>query len=418
MSEQSTQLAVRTPPPPMSALELRTQVQQIQQVMEAVMKAGEHYGTIPGCGNKPTLLQPGAQKLALTFGLASAYTITRVDLPAGHREYEVRCQLTHRPTGNHVGEGVGCATTMESKHRYRSSRAADTPTGVEVPRTFWDRKKAGAAGAELRKILADAVGQPGTYGTQKDDALGKWLIIKRGDRIDGAREENPDIADTYNTVLKMAKKRAFVDAVITATAAGDIFTQDLEDLPNSSAPPPAPPPSQPPSTTPPQSYTRQRPPQASPPATPAASGQHQARPAAQAAAPAKPKPSGGPVAIKSVDIVKSGIGSNNKPYTIYGIVDANGVEYKTFSQTHADIAATARDSGHLVSIRFTSNKYGNNIEALEPANPQDIPPAVGELELPTFPPQAQHPAGADNQPPFEPGAIETEDADVYDGIPI
>jgi hypothetical protein len=42
--------------------------------------------------------------------------------------------------------------------------------------------------------------------------------------------ENPDIADTYNTVLKMAKKRAYVDATITAAAASDMFTQDMEDF--------------------------------------------------------------------------------------------------------------------------------------------------------------------------------------------
>ena len=41
--------------------------------------------------------------------------------------------------------------------------------------------------------------------------------------------ENPDIADVYNTVLKMAKKRAHVDATLTATGAGDMFTQDLID---------------------------------------------------------------------------------------------------------------------------------------------------------------------------------------------
>jgi hypothetical protein len=33
-----------------------------------------------------------------------------------------------------------------------------------------------------------------------------------------------------NTVLKMAKKRALVDGVLTATAASDAFDQDLEDL--------------------------------------------------------------------------------------------------------------------------------------------------------------------------------------------
>lgn len=33
-----------------------------------------------------------------------------------------------------------------------------------------------------------------------------------------------------NTILKMAKKRALVDAVLTSTAASDIFTQDVEDM--------------------------------------------------------------------------------------------------------------------------------------------------------------------------------------------
>lgn len=37
-------------------------------------------------------------------------------------------------------------------------------------------------------------------------------------------------ADIRNTVLKMAKKRSMVDAVLAATAASDIFTQDLEDM--------------------------------------------------------------------------------------------------------------------------------------------------------------------------------------------
>lgn len=39
--------------------------------------------------------------------------------------------------------------------------------------------------------------------------------------------------DSYsiiNTILKMAKKRAFVDAVLSATRSSGIFTQDIEDL--------------------------------------------------------------------------------------------------------------------------------------------------------------------------------------------
>jgi hypothetical protein len=36
--------------------------------------------------------------------------------------------------------------------------------------------------------------------------------------------------DMYNTILKMAKKRSQADAVLTATGASDIFTQDIEDM--------------------------------------------------------------------------------------------------------------------------------------------------------------------------------------------
>ena len=41
-----------------------------------------------------------------------------------------------------------------------------------------------------------------------------------------------DFASCINTVLKMAKKRAYVDAVLIATATSGVFTQDMEDIQN------------------------------------------------------------------------------------------------------------------------------------------------------------------------------------------
>lgn len=41
-----------------------------------------------------------------------------------------------------------------------------------------------------------------------------------------------DFATNLNTVLKIAKKRAFVDAILTATHASKVFTQDIEDIVN------------------------------------------------------------------------------------------------------------------------------------------------------------------------------------------
>jgi hypothetical protein len=50
-----------------SPKKLTEQVALIQNVMRSVMKDGEHFGKIPGCGEKPSLLKPGAEKLCFTF---------------------------------------------------------------------------------------------------------------------------------------------------------------------------------------------------------------------------------------------------------------------------------------------------------------------------------------------------------------
>ena len=63
------------------------------------------------------------------------------------------------------------------------------------------------------------------------DENGNWTIFRKG----STRLENPDIADTYNTVLKMAAKRSLVDAVLKATGGSCAFTQDLEDMKGNAA---------------------------------------------------------------------------------------------------------------------------------------------------------------------------------------
>jgi len=44
------------------------------------------------------------------------------------------------------------------------------------------------------------------------------------------RYKNQDAANVANTLLKMAKKRALIDATLSATRASGMFTQDLEDM--------------------------------------------------------------------------------------------------------------------------------------------------------------------------------------------
>lgn len=200
-----------------SPRELQLQVNAIQEAMNQVMKSGVHFGTIPGCGDKPSLFKPGAEKLCLMFRLLPTLEINREDLPNGHREYIITCTLKN-PSGAVMGQGVGSCTTMETKFRFRGDKAEST--GKPLPPGFWDTRKEDPAAAQ------EMIGGKG-FMAKKDDN-GMWFIF----RASGEKQEHPNIADNYNTVLKMAKKRAFVDATITATAAGDIFTQDIEDMPD------------------------------------------------------------------------------------------------------------------------------------------------------------------------------------------
>lgn len=198
---------------PLSVETIKKQIQVIQEVMQGAMVRDTHYGTIPGT-DKPTLLKAGAEKLCLTFRLSPTYTVTKTDLGGGHREYEVRCTLTHIPSQSVFGEGVGVCSTMESKYRYRK-KARICPACGES-KIIKGKEEYGGGWLCWKK--------EGGCGAKYDDKDPSITSQEVG------RVENQDIADVYNTVLKIAKKRAHVDAVLTATAASDIFAQDLDEM--------------------------------------------------------------------------------------------------------------------------------------------------------------------------------------------
>jgi len=180
-----------------STNEVLNHIAEIQDLMKNAMKENEHFGKIPGCGNKLVLLKAGAEKLAFMFRFSTQFEITKTDLQNGHREYEVKTILTHIPSQTIISVGVGSCSSMESKFRYRFVDTAIKPTKDEALKLKLDNK-------------------------------GKWSK-KNNEWIWQTKTENDNIADLFNTILKMAKKRSFVDAVITATSCSDIFTQDVEE---------------------------------------------------------------------------------------------------------------------------------------------------------------------------------------------
>lgn len=213
---ESSEIAVRRESgvaPARTARDIIAHVRLIEEVKNAVMKEGTHYGTIPGCGDKQTLLKPGAEKLLMTFHLCSEHEVAMTDLGGGHREYLVKTPI-RTPLGLLLAVGVGCCSTMESKYRWRASA-----------------RKCPKCGKESIIKGAEEYGGGWLCWKKKDGCGAKF---RDGDAtIEGqaaGKVENPDLADTYNTVLKMAKKRSLVDGALAATGSSDFFAQDLEDM--------------------------------------------------------------------------------------------------------------------------------------------------------------------------------------------
>jgi len=192
--EEQAKYEVATMERPLTAVQVRAQVNLIQEVMKSVMQKDQHYGVIPGAGNKPTLLKPGAEKLMLTFRLSPdpiVEDLSNID----ERRYRITCRINDRD-GHFLGSGLGEASSNEEKYKWRAAVCKE-----EFEETPEDRRRV------------------------------KWRKGYQGGAATKTQQVRMEPADIANTILKMAKKRALVDAALTVTAASDIFTQDLEELP-------------------------------------------------------------------------------------------------------------------------------------------------------------------------------------------
>lgn len=180
-------------PRPLSALDIQAQVNTIQQVMNQVMKPNVHYGVIPGC-KEPSLFKPGAEKIMATFRLSADPEVIDVS-DSDQIRYRVKIRLVSSG-GVFVGSGIGECSSNEDKYKWRAAVCKE-----EFDETPVDRRR-----------------EKWSKGFQNKPNYKKQQV-------------RTECADLANTILKMAKKRALIDAVLTATAASDCFTQDIEDLP-------------------------------------------------------------------------------------------------------------------------------------------------------------------------------------------
>lgn len=144
----------------------------MKEFVQGQMTVGVHYGKIPGTPGKMTLLKPGAELLTNIHGL--------------HPEFEETERVSDRKGFKEYRDKYGKDYTREGFVKY-SYRCSLMKSGQKV---------------------GEGVGTCNNWER-------KYLPV--------------DMDDAENTVMKMAKKRAFIDAVLTATRTSDFFTQDMEE---------------------------------------------------------------------------------------------------------------------------------------------------------------------------------------------
>jgi len=168
-------------------------INEFQNIVHANLIPNVDYGVIPGT-DKPTLYKPGAEKIVKLLRLSDKYEILPASIENWDKPffyYQIKSFLTYEATGEIVSEGFGSCNSYEDKYRYRWLWPGDVPAGMD-----------------------------------------KSKMVSRRTRKGGLqyRVDNEEIFTIVNTLLKMAKKRALIDAALSAGRLSNAFTQDIEDI--------------------------------------------------------------------------------------------------------------------------------------------------------------------------------------------
>lgn len=305
----------------LTANEVRAQINLIQEVMQSVMKEGVHYGHIPGCGDKPSLLKPGAEKILATFRLSAEPIVD--DLSSGDEvRYRIKSIIVS-PSGRAAGFGIGECSSNEDKYKWKKA----------VNDAEWEE-------------------------TQVDRRREKWFKGKEGKPDYKVKQIRTNIADVANTVLKMAKKRSLVDGCLTTTACSDIFEQDIEELDG---------------VIDLEKQERQK----------VKTPKSKSAPATSSAPTGSEIMIGiADVTVSSGEFKDDKTGKM-KPWTKYHIKDTTGGTWTTFDKKIAEEAKKAKESGDGVTIKTETKGQYTNIVEIKPmpinSEPESDDPELSKL---------------------------------------
>lgn len=152
------------------------------------LEYGVDYGTVPGI-DQPFLKKPGSERLCKAFNLAPHFDIIKTESDHNYKVDWIKRkkQWNNAYKGDKTFKWIEQSGTSLGLYSYTIKCSLHLPNG---------------------RVVAEGVG---SCSTMED----KYV-------------ENP--RNLENTVLKMAKKRAHVDATLTALGLSNRFTQDVEDI--------------------------------------------------------------------------------------------------------------------------------------------------------------------------------------------
>lgn len=209
--------AALTVAPTVEAAELVRRLAVIEQAMNEAMKEDVDYGVIPGT-RKPSLFKPGAEKLSVLFQLDVEIENEKIWGDGGHLTVISHATVWHQLTGTRLGNGEAICSTMEERYAFRKAEL-ECPACGNGP------------------VLKSKQGRDEFFCWRAKGGCGETFPngseeYAQLDSVELGKVPNPNLADTWNTVTKMATKRARVDAILSVTGASALFTQDVEDGPD------------------------------------------------------------------------------------------------------------------------------------------------------------------------------------------
>ena len=144
-------------------------VMGLDRLYRDLLQEGTDYGKLPGT-TKPCMFKSGGEILAKYFGLTTSSRLMQriVERDPAYIEYSFATDVYY--TGTKVADGSGSCNSMEPKYAFRYD-----------------------------------------HGVQREAT-------------------DNEIFGLQNTIMKMAIKRSYIDAILRATGASRIFTQDLDDM--------------------------------------------------------------------------------------------------------------------------------------------------------------------------------------------